>query len=36
VAYARKALVVQDHIERTDDGWWRVVDPVFRDWLRAL
>ncbi|WP_031482674.1 ATP-binding protein [Maridesulfovibrio frigidus] len=34
VAYARNSLVEQDHIEKDNEGWWRVVDPVFRLWLQ--
>lgn len=34
VAYVRTALVEQDHIGKDREGWWRVVDPVFRLWLQ--
>lgn len=33
VQSARKHLSEQDIIEKTKDGQWRIVDPVFRVWL---
>ncbi|WP_291327083.1 ATP-binding protein [Desulfovibrio sp. UCD-KL4C] len=33
VQSARKYLSEQDLIEKTNDGQWRIVDPVFRVWL---
>ena len=34
VQAARKYLSEQDLIEKCGDGKWRIVDPVFRDWLQ--
>lgn len=33
VQSARNALSEQDIIEQLNDGRWRIVDPIFKDWL---